>query len=177
MQPRWRSLILRIYPFLLVASGILLSFAALTSEVELVGRAAVEGTAQPGDNSQSVNRTDYGAVVLESDSLPCELLVYPLASFEHETYLHEGELPSQTLNCDRPFLVLDRQVSHLVLRNLDPVDSFDYNVTLTFYRTTRPLAWVAFPALGLLSVGSVIILVGMLVRGLEKATKPTEKDR
>lgn len=175
--PGGRTLILRIYPFVLVVSGILLSFAALAPEVELVGQAAVEGTALPGDSSQSVNRTDYGAVMLESDGLPCPLLVYPLTLLEHETYLQEGELPSQTLNCDRPSLVLNHQVSHLVFRNLDFADSLDYHVTLTFYRTTRPLAWVALPALGLLSAGSVIILIGMLVRGLEKTTKPSEKNR
>ena len=172
---RLRALILRISPFVLLVSGIALALVALTSEVDVVGQEALEGTATPGDSALVVNRTDYGAVVLESEILPCPILVHPLTLQEYGVYMQEGTLPDRTLDCDNPSVALDHQVSHLILRNVDPIDSFDYRLTLTFLRTTRPLAWVALPALGLLSAGSIIVLVRMLLGGLEKATKPPKQ--
>lgn len=173
---RVRALLLRISPFVLVVAGIALAVIALTSEVEVVGQEAMEGTAPPGDTPRGVNRADYGAIVLESEVLPCPVLVYPLTLREYGIYMQEGTLPDRTLDCDNPSVALDRQVSHLIFRNVDPIDSLDYRLTLTFFRTTRPLTWVALPALGLLSAGSVIVVVRLLLGGLEKATKPPKQE-
>lgn len=177
-NPRVRGLgrqVRRFYPVVLLALGIALALVALTSEVELVGQEERAGSAPPGDTARNVTRTDYGAVVLDSNNLPCPVLVYPLAPLEFGAYMQDGTLPPVSLDCDRETLGQDHQISHLIVRNVDPFDSLNYSLTLTFFRTITPLAWVALPALALLSAGSIILLLRMFLGGLEKAIEPPRR--
>lgn len=174
-KARGKRLVTILLPLTLIGAGLVLSILASMSVLELVGEETRGGMAVPGDTFQSLNRTDYGAVVLASESIPCPLLIHPLTDSEHEDYLRGRGLPPRVLNCDRLSVTVGQQVSHLLVRNVDPVEPMNYTVHLTFFKSTQPLAWISLPALGLLLVGSVIVVFRLLVRGIERVAKELEE--
>ncbi len=172
---RIRDLLGLLVPLLMLVTGIALTIASSLTVSMLVGTEDFQGSAEPGDTSRPLARMDYSIVAFEADGLPCPLLVYPLSLGEHTIYLESGTLPQASLNCDRPFLNLTQQVSHFVLRNLDPIDAQNYSVNATFFSGSRPYLGLAIPAIFFIFVGGVSLLVRMLTRGIEKFMRDAEK--
>ncbi len=167
---------MRLFAIPLIIAGIFLSIVSLTPDVDLVGEDFLQGIAIPGDSSRPLEGPEYGSLAFTSEDLPCALFIYPLNGPEHSDYLTGEGLPSRRLDCDTPSLSVGHQVSYLVLRNLDPFDSMNYSLQVTFYRSLQPLAWVSVPALGLLLTGTTVAVFWLLTRGIEGIWKEYESE-
>ncbi len=174
---RWGRAIWTLAPLSLVVVGVALLLVATLTETDMVGQELFEGTAPSGDTLIPVNRTGYGLATFEVSVLPCPLLVYPLSEAEYDVFTETGTLPSLSLNCDSPTGSVGRPVSHLLLRNLDPTESMSYALQVEFYRVTQPMAWVGLPGAVLLLAGTIIIILRMLHRGLERLAGELELER
>ncbi len=172
---RLRDLLGLIIPILMLVAGIGLTILSSLPVSVLVGTEGFQGSAEPGDTSRPLTRMDYSIVAFEAPELPCPLLIHPLSRGQHEIYLESGALPQASLNCDRPFLNLTRQVSHFVLRNQDPIESQNYSVSATFFAGFRPYLILALPAIVLIFVGGVTLLVRMLTRGIARFIRDAER--
>ncbi len=172
---RLRDLLGLLIPILMFGTGIALTIASSFTVSVLVGTEGFQGSAEPGDTSRPLARTNYSIVAFEADGLPCPLLVYPLSLGEHTIYLESGTLPQASLNCDRPFLNLTQRVSHFVFRNLDPIEAQNYTVNATFLSGSRPYLGLAIPAIILIFVGGITFLVRMLTRGIERFMRGAER--
>ena len=172
---RFRDLLGLLIPILMLVAGIGLTIVSSLPVSVLVGTEGFLGSAEPGDTSRPLARMDFSIVAFEAQGLPCPLFVYPLSLGQHEIYLESGTLPQASLNCDRPFLNLTRQVSHFVLRNLDPIESQNYSVSATYFAGSRPYLTLAIPAIILIFVGGVTLLVRMLTRGIARFMRDAER--
>ena len=172
---RFRDLLGLLIPILMLGAGIGLTIVSSLPVAVLVGTEGFQGTAEPGDTSRPLARMDYSIAAFEAQGLPCPLFVYPLSLGQHEIYLESGALPQTSLNCDRPFLNLTRQISHFLLRNQDPVESQNYSVSATFFAGSRPYLLLAIPAIILIFVGGVTLLVRMLTRGIARFVRDAER--
>ncbi len=181
LWPRLKSekglrIIVAASPFLLIMAGIVLSIFSLMSDLEIVSEEVLEGRVAPGEMLGNLNRTDYGIVSFTAEEIPCPLFIYPLTKLEHMDYSEGKGLPARILDCDNSAMILDHQVSHLVLRNVDLTDAMNYTLRITYYRSTQPFPWIVFPAVGLLIVGTSIVVTRMLTRGILQITEEFEKD-
>ncbi|MDX1534866.1 MAG: hypothetical protein R3291_04530 [Thermoplasmata archaeon] len=170
-----RSLLGILLPIAMLVAGIGLTILSSLTVFVPVGTEEFQDAVEPGDTSRPLARMDYSRVAFEAPGLPCPLFVYPLTQLQHEIYLENGNLPQANLNCDRPLLNLTQQVSHFVLRNLDPIEPHNYTVTATYSSGSRPYLVFAIPAIVLIFVGGITLLVRMLVRGVEKAVRDAEQ--
>lgn len=159
----------------MIVVGVGLTIASSLPQSMMVGTENFEGTAAPGDTTRPLARTDYTAVALEANSLPCPLSVYPLSQGEHRIYIERGDLPPASLNCDRPFLNLTNLVTHFVLRNLDPLEDQNYTVDAAYFAVSRPYLSLAIPAIILVFVGGVTLLVRMFTRGIERFMRDADR--
>ncbi len=170
-RERARRLIETIYPILIVVAGIVLVIFALVPSVERVGEASFTGTASTGDTSTPVLQAGHSSAIFTYEDIPCPLFVYVLDDVEHASYLEGGSLPLRILDCDIDSLAVDIEVSYLVFRNVDPDTSLNYSFSAEFFRVRQTLLWLSLPAVSLLLVGSVILIVRMLVRGIEQISE------
>lgn len=160
----------------LVIVGVVLLVVATASEAHLVDQGVFQGAAPPGRTLLPVNQTEYGAVTLSAPDLPCPLLVYPLTPLDLTQYQEEGILPPRSLNCQNANLTAER-ISHFLLRNVDPTEPMNYTVAAQFYRLSQPHAWLVVPGGALLLVGTAMVIVWLLQRGLGGLSRSLDSKR
>ncbi|MFQ5918979.1 MAG: hypothetical protein ACE5I4_02900 [Thermoplasmata archaeon] len=149
---------------LLTAVGFVLIFVSTVPEGTELDQEVFQGVVTPGTHLLPINRTDFGWVEINGETLPCGLSIHALTITEVERFNETNVVPQGGIDCDNLTALIQAVANHVLVWNQDTVSSLGFQVRATYFAVNQPFAWMVFPGIGLIAVGLILIAVVLIRR-------------